>query len=106
MTAFKSGLVHLELAVPSKRGKNFQNRTGPNVWPVGRFRTVAREKLGRDLSVEELTLVEDKIGDYFDWHGPIASAIEDCVENSPPETTIARNFAVNDSGSLFPAART
>ena len=49
------------------------------------LQTVAREELFRDLSPKEIEMVEDKIGDYFDWHGAIAAAIEDCVESSLSE---------------------
>ena len=42
--------------------------------------TVAQEKLGRQLTEAEIAPVEDKLGDYIDWHGAIEYAIEDCIQ--------------------------
>jgi len=39
------------------------------------IQTVAEEKLGRDISEEELKLVEDKVGDYIGWFEAISTAI-------------------------------
>jgi len=36
---------------------------------------VAQEELERDLTDGELRIIEDKIGDQFDWHEAIASVI-------------------------------
>jgi len=49
------------------------------------LQTVAKDELSRELSPREVEIIEEKIGDYFDWHGAIAAAIEDCVQDSPLE---------------------
>jgi hypothetical protein len=41
---------------------------------------VALENLGRSLTDEEIGLVEDKLGGYFNWHEAISSAIEETVD--------------------------
>lgn len=40
---------------------------------------VAEEKLGRKLTNKELKIIEDKIGDYIDWHSAIDMAIQNEV---------------------------
>ena len=42
---------------------------------------VARQELDRELTYEELKLVENKIGDYIDWYGAIMFAINDTILN-------------------------
>lgn len=37
---------------------------------------VAEEKIGRKLTTKELKIIEDKIGDYIDWHSAIDMAIQ------------------------------
>jgi hypothetical protein len=39
------------------------------------LQNVANEDLNRDLTEEEVKLLEDKIGDYIDWHEIIRYAI-------------------------------
>lgn len=39
------------------------------------LQTVAKEELGRELSKEEVELIQEKIGDYIDWQGAISNAI-------------------------------
>lgn len=46
---------------------------------------VAQQELGRDLTNKELKIVEDKIGDQFDWLEAIASVIERHIKH--PEHT-------------------
>ncbi|MDO9287936.1 MAG: hypothetical protein Q7T83_04015 [Thermodesulfovibrionales bacterium] len=41
---------------------------------------VAEEELGRQASKKELKIVEDKVGDYIDWHEAISLAIKDAVK--------------------------
>ncbi len=41
--------------------------------------TIAEEELGRKLTDSEIGLVEDKLGDYIDWHGAIESALNDTI---------------------------
>lgn len=36
---------------------------------------VAREEIERELSIDELQVVEDKIGNYIDWYELIESVI-------------------------------
>lgn len=42
---------------------------------------VAEEELGRQASKKELKIVEDKVGDYIDWHEAISLAIKDAVNS-------------------------
>jgi hypothetical protein len=37
------------------------------------------EELGRNLTKKELKIIEDKIGDYIDWHSAIDMAIQNEV---------------------------
>jgi hypothetical protein len=41
--------------------------------------TVAEEELGRRASKKELKIIEDKVGDYIDWHEAIRLALNDAV---------------------------
>lgn len=43
------------------------------------IKTVAEEELGRKLNRNELKIVEDKIGDYIDWHEAILAAINENI---------------------------
>ena len=43
---------------------------------------VAKQEMSRELSPNEVAIVADKIGDYFDWQGAIASAIEDRLQDA------------------------
>jgi len=47
---------------------------------VADLQTVANEELGRDLTQNELLLIEDKIGDFIDWYEIIHSAINQCID--------------------------
>lgn len=40
---------------------------------------VAEEEHGRELTDAELKIVEDKIGDQFDWYEAIANAIDQYI---------------------------
>jgi hypothetical protein len=42
---------------------------------------VAEEELGRELTKKELKIVEDKVGDYIDWHEAISLALNDAVSS-------------------------
>lgn len=42
---------------------------------------VAAEKLGRELTEKEVNFVEDKLGDYIDWHNSICLALNDLDDN-------------------------
>jgi hypothetical protein len=42
--------------------------------------TVAEEQYGRPLTVAELKIIEDKIGDSFGWYDAIDSCISDCLD--------------------------
>jgi hypothetical protein len=39
------------------------------------LQNVANDELDRDLTEEEIRLLEDKIGDDIDWYGIISNAI-------------------------------
>ncbi len=40
---------------------------------------VADQELARELTKDELKIVENKLGDYIDWYGSIATAIDDII---------------------------
>lgn len=42
---------------------------------------VAQDELGRDLTQQELKVIEDKIGDYFDWYDSISFAISSNIKS-------------------------
>ena len=43
------------------------------------LQTVSNEVLNRDLTTEEITLLESKIGDYIDWYDSIENAIQQLI---------------------------
>lgn len=52
--------------------------------------TVAEEELGRKLNRNELKIVEDKIGDYIDWHEAITLALNEAVKLQKKSKTLAK----------------
>jgi hypothetical protein len=40
------------------------------------IQNVAGKELGRELTVEEIRIVEDKIGDQIDWYGAISDVLD------------------------------
>ena len=40
---------------------------------------VARQELDRELTAVELRIVEDKIGDQFDWYGSITDILDEYI---------------------------
>ena len=42
---------------------------------------VAEEELGRRASKKELKIIEDKVGDYIDWHDAISLSLNDAVSS-------------------------
>ncbi|MCX5846648.1 MAG: hypothetical protein NTW12_09900 [Deltaproteobacteria bacterium] len=40
---------------------------------------VAQQELGRELTVEELKIVEDRSGDQFDWYGSIVAVLDEHI---------------------------
>ena len=43
------------------------------------LQTVSNEVLNRDLTTEEVTLLESKIGNYIDWYDSIENAIQELI---------------------------
>lgn len=43
------------------------------------LQTVSNEVLNRDLTTEEVTLLESKIGDYINWYDSIENAIQELI---------------------------
>ena len=43
------------------------------------LQTVSNEVLNRDLTTEEVALLESKIGNYIDWYDSIENAIEELI---------------------------
>ena len=46
---------------------------------IGDVQNVADQELVRELTEDELKIVEHKLGDYIDWYGSIATAIDDII---------------------------
>ena len=44
------------------------------------LQTVAEQELERELSDEEIKIVEDRLGDYIDWYGSIALVLGELKE--------------------------
>lgn len=40
---------------------------------------MAEEEIGRRASKKELKIIEDKVGDYIDWHEAIRLALNEAV---------------------------
>jgi len=47
---------------------------------IADIQEVANQVLERDLTTEEVTLVEDSIGDYLDWFQAIENSINEHVK--------------------------
>lgn len=47
-------------------------------------------ELGRKLNRKELKIVEDKIGDYIDWHEAITLALNEAVNLQKKSKTLAK----------------
>lgn len=44
------------------------------------LQNVANETLNRNLTADEITCIELKIGDYIDWHEALHAAINDTIK--------------------------
>jgi hypothetical protein len=44
---------------------------------VDDLQNVAEQELDRELTDKEIELIEKRLGDYVDWYGAIASAINE-----------------------------
>jgi len=42
---------------------------------------VAKRELDRELTDEEIGIVEERLGDYIDWYGTIALVLEEIIKN-------------------------
>ena len=51
------------------------------------IQNVAEEEHRRKLSVKELKIIEDKLGDYIDWYGAIDIAIQNEILNRDENDT-------------------
>ena len=47
---------------------------------VDDLQTVAERELERELTDEEIKIVEDRLGDYIDWYGSIALVLGELKE--------------------------
>jgi hypothetical protein len=43
------------------------------------LQNVADQELARELTENELKIIENKLGDYIDWYGSIATAIDNII---------------------------
>jgi hypothetical protein len=43
------------------------------------LQNVAEKELERELTNKEIKIVEERLGDYIDWYGAIASALSDII---------------------------
>lgn len=48
---------------------------------VSDVQRVAQETLGRTLSNDELSSLQNALGDYFDWYQTIAQAVQGIAES-------------------------
>ena len=39
------------------------------------LQTVTQEELGRELSPDEVLIIEQRVGDFIDWYGAIVNAL-------------------------------
>jgi len=46
---------------------------------IGDVQNVADQELVRELTEDELKIVENKLGNYIDWYSSIATAIDDII---------------------------
>jgi hypothetical protein len=46
------------------------------------LQNVANEEIGRDLTQDEVSKIENKLDDYFDWYGTIQSIIDEFEINT------------------------
>lgn len=46
------------------------------------LQNVAEDELSRELTDEEVHFVENKLGDFIDWHGAIVGTIQECLESA------------------------
>ncbi len=44
------------------------------------LQNVAEQELDRELSDKEIKLIEDRLGDYIDWYGTIASTFNELTK--------------------------
>ena len=51
---------------------------------------IARQELGREVTDNELKLVEEKLGDQLDWFGAIATILEQHIETHENTRPTAR----------------
>jgi hypothetical protein len=49
------------------------------------LQTVAEEELERELTAEEIKLVEDRLGEYIDWYGTIAMVLDEVINRHREE---------------------
>ena len=44
------------------------------------LQTVAEQELERELTNDEIEIVEKRLGDYLDWYGAIASTLNEAIK--------------------------
>ena len=44
------------------------------------LQTVAEQELERELTNDEIEIVEKRLGDYIDWYGAIASTLNEAIK--------------------------
>lgn len=47
---------------------------------ISDIQNVAEQELNRELTKAELKVIEDKIGDHFDWYDSITSCIQNNIQ--------------------------
>jgi len=45
------------------------------------LQTVAEQELERELTNDEIEIVEKRLGDYIDWYGAIALTLNEVINN-------------------------
>ena len=46
------------------------------------LQTVAEQELERELTDEEIKIVEERLGDYVDWYGAIALTLGEVIKRN------------------------
>ncbi len=46
------------------------------------LQNVAEQELERELTDEEIKIVEERLGDYIDWYGVIALTLDDVIKKN------------------------
>ena len=80
-TALQIAIDEEDLPIFNSLFEKFEVETSDIVYFLTKedLQTVSNEVLNRDLTTEEVALLESKIGNYIDWYDSIENAIEELI---------------------------